>query len=318
MSLSEGALAVELRALRKGRGVQSPTIVDSLGPQLSVVCGITAGDSPATIREKLVGRLGALAKKLPQDLKAAVVAALSLSPDAPGAFLQDRVQRLADLEKRDVRTIRRRVDDAIDMLAQAAVRAGTTAARTDGDGWRVERLESLLRMDVGSPVCFERRFIVAESSGVEEVRELMTLPRGAETDSTEHDVGVEVQYGVELVRRERVRDTRFAFVLRLPHALSAGDSHDYGLVLRVPPGQPMRTHYVFFPKRPCDSFALRVRFPAGAVPRNIWKVAEVFHRDLDDEQLVREELVADRVGEVSVDFDGLIAGHGYGVQWSDS
>jgi hypothetical protein len=318
MSLSEDALAGELRALRKGRGVQSPTIADAVGPQLSVACGIAVGDSPADIREKLAGRLGALAKKLPQDLRAVVVAALALTPDAQGPFLQDRVQRLADQENRDVRTIRRRVDEAINMLAQQAVRAGATPARTDGDGWRVVRLESLLRMDVESPVCFERRFIKAESSGVEEVRELMTLPRGAETDSAEHDVGVEVQYGVELVRQERVRDTRFAFVLRLPHALSAGDSHDYGLVLRVPPGQPMRTHYVFFPRRSCDSFALRVRFPAGAVPRNIWKVAEVFHRDLDDEQLTREELVADRVGEVSVDFDGLIAGHGYGVQWSDS
>jgi hypothetical protein len=318
MSLSEDALAGELRALRKGRGVQSPTIADAVGPQLSVVCGIAMGDSPANIREKLAGRLGALAKKLPQDLRAVVVAALALTPETQGPFLQDRVQRLADQESRDARTIRRRVDEAINMLAQLAVRAATTPARTDGDGWRVERLESLLRMDVESPVCFERRFIVAESSGVEEVRELMTLPRGAEPGSAEHDVGVEVQYGVELVRRERIRDTRFAFVLRLPRALSAGDSHDYGLVLRVPPGQPMRTHYVFFPKRPCESFALRVRFPAGAVPRNIWKVAEVFHRDLDDEQLSREELVADRVGEVCVDFDGLIAGHGYGVQWSDS
>jgi hypothetical protein len=124
-----------------------------------------------------------------------------------------------------------------------------------------------------------------------------------------------VQYGVRLVETIREQANRFVFVLDLPHPLQIGDYFEYSLVFRVPEGQPMRSHYVFFPKRACARFDLRIRFAPHDVPSEVWRVEEAFHRDIDDPAATGSPAAVDRVGELSLHFTGLEAGHGYGAQW---
>jgi hypothetical protein len=311
--VSQQALATELKGLRKGRGLLTPNIDEMVGPQLRVLCAITRRDDAGIIRDKLVGKLADVSRKLPADLRDAVTAALALSPEWQESLLQDRIRRLAEREKRDVRTIRRRIDDGIELLAQIAVKppAASTGANA---GWRVESLDSLLRMDMSTPTCFERRTIVAETNGLHHIRESITLPR-ASFFNGENKLDVDVQYGVLLAETIREQGNRFVFVLQLPQPLQAGDYFEYGLVLRVPAGQPMRPHYVFFPKHDCARFDLRIRFAPAEIPREVWRVQEVFHRDIDDPAATGQPVNFDRVGELRMRFTGLAAGHGYGAQW---
>lgn len=313
--MSQKALADELKVLRKGRGVHTPKIDDVVGPELRSLCAITRRDSAGVIREKVISGLADGSRKLPADLREAVLAALALSADWQDSLLQDRVRRLAEREKRDVRTIRRRIDDGIELLAQVAGNPATGSSGAKSDGWRVERVESLLRMDLKTPVCYERRTIVAETDGIEQIRESFSLPRTSGADR-DHRINVDVQFGVRLVETVREHDTRFAFILQLPRPLRIGEYLEYGLVIGVPDGQSMRSHYVFFPKRACDQFDLRVRFKPEEAPQEVWSVREAFHRDIDDPEATGNPEAFNGVGELQLQFTDLEAGHGYGAQWS--
>lgn len=312
MRVDPTELAAELRALRKGRGAQKPNIQEQVGPALRELCGISESDDAAAIRHKVTSRLADLARELPQDLRLAAVAALGLQEDTQQQFLKDRVRWLADRQQRDGRTIRRRIDQAMSLLAEVATSDIHAEPRKENRGWHTRRFEAVLRMDKPTPECLERRWIVAEQDGLDEIQVSITLPPG---DDGPLDLLIEPYHGVALVARERRAANRFAFVLRLPRTLHAGDEHEYALVARVPDHQPMREHYVFVPERRCDEFDLRVRFDPDHGPDRIWSMAEVFHREID-ERTPADLLELDRVGEVHLYFDDLIPGRGYGAQWS--
>ena len=311
-------LASELKGLRKGRGVYSADLASRAGPALREVCGIVDDDGPAMIREKLVDRLDDLAKKLPEELGVAVVASIAVHPDARQLLLQDRVQWLAAYLRRDLRTARRRIDEGIERLAEVAAAPPGRAPQVPeqaADGWYIEEFSALLRMDQASPEAIERRRIVAERTGLDEIGLAMTLPRdhGDVTDS--HDIFVEVLYGGRLMRKSQESDSRFRFVLELPTPLRVGDRHEYALLLRLPADQPMRSHYVFTPARRCDLFDLRVRFDQSRLPQRLWLVTAAFHREVDEAQPTATILTVDKAGEIHVQFHKLAPGFGYGVQW---
>src|SRR5689334_6684299 len=129
-------LVRELKTLRKGRGVHAGRIVDKVGAGLAAACGITRADGPAAARQKLVTRLTELVEQLPEDLQLAARAAFGLIPDVRHPLYQERVGWVASMIDRDARTVRRRVDEAVDQLAELAV---TTARRDDG-GWHTAEL----------------------------------------------------------------------------------------------------------------------------------------------------------------------------------
>lgn len=316
MAGGSAELANELKTLRKGRGLQTPKLIDQVGPVLRQLCGIVALDSQATVREKLAERLRILADGLPDDLRLAVTIALALHPDTQQQFLQERVQFLADLQKRDVRTIRRRMDDGFELLAEMATKPPEVQGRGGtGLGWYIGRVESILRLDKASPECFERRTIVAEWDSLDTVQAMMTLPKDRRGAAQRHDLLMELYFGVNLIGAQRKHD-RFVFDLGLPEQLKVGERHEYGIVWRVPDDQPMRDHYVLFPDRRCEEFHLRVRFDPDRVPAKVWRVSEVFHRDLDDDQAPTDQLLTvDKAGEIDLTFHSLLPGHGYGARW---
>lgn len=316
MAAEPAELIAELKRLRKGRGLQSPGIENVVGPALREVCGVAASDGPAVTRERVTGRLAGLTESLPPDLALVVRVALALQSEVGGQFLHERVEWLARRQDRDTRTIRRRIDDGLARLAEVAT--GTTDRSTEADdqhNWHVQQFEAVLRLDMSSPTCFERRTIVADRDGLDEVTILYTIPRlpgGADTD---RDMTVDIHYGARLVAQEKVSESLFRFVLKLPRWLDRGAEHEYFMIVRLPEAQPMRPHYLYVPERRCDRFELRVRFPGGRVPTEVERLDGAFHRTIDEASVDPELIPVDGVGEARVIFSDLVPRLGYGLRW---
>jgi hypothetical protein len=307
-------LVVELKALRKGRGLQTVRLADQVGPALRQLCGVAGNDDSATIRDKVARRLRILADSLPEDLREVVTIALALQPDSQQQFLQERVRQLAERQRRDVRTIRRRMDEGFERLAELAAQSRAESARGSGYGWYVERMEAIVRMDKPAPECFERRRIVADYDGLDQIQAMVTVPRPDRDAGARHGLDVDVYFGATLLGARR-HSGMFVFDLGLPKALALGEEHEFGLVLRVPDEQLMRPHYVVVPDRRYDEFELRIRFAPGRAPGLIWRVSDVFHRELDDARPTDDVLVVDGAGELNLAFKNLRPGHAYGAQW---
>jgi hypothetical protein len=315
----DDALLDELKTLRKGRGVNAARI--ALGPRLRELAGVAEQDSTGVTRRKVIGTLDRLAEPLPADLALAARAALGLLPAAQQPFLAERVQWLADQLRRDVRTARRRVDLGLAAMAEHASAAPAPVApvRPAGDEderWYVREFRALLRLDRPTPEAMDTRVVVATVDGLTQIDALITVPRDGPARTGPHDLLVEALYGATIVGRERVTASRFRYALRLPRPLRAGEAHEYGLLFRVPPDQPMRNHYVHYAPRRCDRFELRVRFDPERVPTEVWRVDGVFPRDLDDGLPDTDAVAVDDAAEVHLVFDRLRPGFGYGARWT--
>lgn len=310
MEISPAELAADLRRLRRGRGVQAVRLGDEVGPALRALCGVEETDPHAAVREKVRATLRDSSEGLPFDLRAVFVGALALDVDVAGKFLGDRERSLADEFHRDVRTIRRRVEEAIDLFAENAVaRSGPPPGGEDGD-WHVERLEALVRLDVPEPECVERRTIVAEGDIGDHVRVAATPPAfGPAGDGA--DLRAVSLFGAEVIGEQRVRDGRLLLDLRLPQPLCAGQRHECGLVVRACGAGGIRSHYLYRPERRCESFELRVRFPVEHVPTSVSLVRGA----ADHPEVVGDEVAVDAVHEVRVTFADLRSGFAYGIRW---
>lgn len=317
MPIGAAELANELKSLRKGRGLQSPRLAEQVGPMLRTLSGAGDADHTEALRERLSETLRNLAEHLPNDLRMIALVALALHPDNQHQFLQERVRFLADLYHRDVRTIRRRMDEAFNRLSEIATTTCDSTAPDEGSGlgWYTGRLESIMRMDKDSPECFERRTIVAESDGLDRITTMMTVPKQAQSTDERHGLFPELYFGATLLSVHRRYGDRFSFELALPRTLQANESHEIGMILRIPHDQPMRNHYVLLPDRRCDELTVRVRFAKDGLPARVWRVADAFHRQLDEALPGEDPLPVDRSGEVCTSFRRLRPGHGYGVQW---
>jgi hypothetical protein len=308
-------LAEELGRLRKGRGVHAENIAERTGPALRRLCGIGPDDPPGTVRDRLATTLTNLADRLPADLRLSLLAALALHPEATHPRLGERLTWLSERLAKNARTARRRAEAACERLAELA--AGLPAAEpAPGEGWYVRRFTALVRMDGQSPEVTESRTIVSTREGLDELDTEFSLPRHPADRRPTHDLGVTVLYGGRLVRRDRPSESHFRFTVELPLTLGIGETHDYAMRLRVPPGQPVRPHYLCVPHRRCDLFELRLRFEPGRVPRTLWRVADTPIRVIDDGQPSGELLLANSAGEIHEMFPEPRQGLAYGVQWS--
>ena len=313
MTVTAEQLAAELKTARRGRGLYHPDIHLRIGPGLRTVCDIQDADLPSVVRSKAVNRLREMAGTLPADLATAALAALGIHPEVRDQLqLQDRMEWLARRLVRDIRTARRRVDEACALLAESAVAAPNAAANPRrSHGWYVERYEAAVVLDAETPTVVERRVVVAERDGIDQLVLSWSVPRIGDGHP---DVLVQMLYGGVLVEKNRATASRFRFVLALPRTLRSGERHEYGMLLWLPPNQPMRPLYVYTPASRCDYFVLRVRFDRQHAPKQIWRVVDSFHRDLD-EQPDGETVLIDRAGEVHVEFDDIMPGYGYGIRW---
>lgn len=304
-------LMAELKGLRRGRGLHAPNLERLVGPVLRKVCGIDEDAGAETVRERVRNWVHEATEQFPEDLRIVTTTSLGMNPEVQHVFLAQRVEWLARLLDRDVRTVRRRMDAGLTRLVEAAV--GVEAQDVDhGDPWRLQRFSALLRLDGPTPVCTERRTIVATRDGVDQILWSMSLPKAGDDPV---GLDVKVLQGAVLARMERPSSRRFQLLLRLPNALRAGQAHSFSLDVCVPLGQPMPPTFVFWPERPCDRFDLVVRFHPDRLPRLVWRVSDVFHRDADELEPGSDKLAIDYVGEVAASFVRLRPGRGHGIQW---
>jgi hypothetical protein len=312
------ALFDDLRRLSRGRGVHALNVNRQVGPALLQLCDLTDLDGPETVRRKVSDWVHATAEQLPHHLRLAVTTPLGLNPDAQFRFLQQRIDWLAAEQDRSPGTCRRRIDEAMTRLVEAAFtpEAGQSTTPVSREhAWHLREFEAILSLDGDKPRCTESRTIVADRDGVDRIWWSLTLPR--HDHATPADLDVIVLHGAQPLSKERPSARRILMHLGLPRKLKAGEVHDFALQVSLPRGQSMSPRYVFWPERRCERFRFVARFGQQAVPSAVWRVDHVFHRDADEIDTGRDYLPMDGLGEVRVEFADLQPGHGYGIRWEE-
>ncbi|MFD5830003.1 hypothetical protein [Lentzea sp. NPDC060358] len=296
-------LVRELKTLRKGRGVHAPRLLEKIGPALAASCGITGNDGSVTARQKLVTRLSELVEQLPEDLQLPARAAFGLAPETRQPLYGERVARVAAEIDRDARTVRRRVDDAVDHLADLAA---TTTRRDVGD-WHVAELAVAVTLDHGQPEVLERYQVVADHDGVGSIEFSSVFP------ARSRDVDVHLLYGGTLQRRNGLERPGFTLVTAEP--LMRGQTHDFAIRYRLLSRDAMHPCVLHVPERPCDTFDLRLRFE-----RDSKRIVRTFDGVLmrSDGEPGGMQRAVDRAGEVHLRFRRLLPGLLYGARWGGS
>lgn len=263
----------ELNDLRRGRGLNAANLGARLGPQLRRACAIEQTDGPAVVRRKVVLRLTALCEQLPADLSTAASVALGLHDEAAGEFLDRRISWLADYFDRDPRTARRRVDTAFRLLGERIDDEGAPADDFGLDapeGWYVESLRAVLRMDLEPPQLIEERRIVATVDDLKEITVSMRAPRGVTVGDGDL-IEAAVLHGGEIVDAQHVGVGHTRFVIRLSEALRLGQRFEYAIQFTSYPRSWTHPYDLLTPLHRCEDFAVRVRF-GDARPDLVWQL----------------------------------------------
>jgi len=314
---SAGVIAAEIRSLRKGRGLQVGDLDQRLGPHLTELANGAADADQALRRHTLAAELLTCSTELAGDLRTAITASLGLSAETRQMLhFKDRVSWLAAELGFEYRTALRRIDTAEQLLSEEVareLRRRRARAVTAPLGWHLEELRTLVRLDTPTPEAHEHRRIVAAKDGLREVMAWLDVP----SSSGRPSLFTEVLYGGQIVRKEQPGGTRFQFVVQLPRPLQAGESHEYGLLLRIPPGQRMRPYYIFSPECQCDEFDLRVRFDLSRRPAWIRRVDGETVRTFDAAEPAGDVTALDDAGEIHLGFPAPTMYLCYGAQWPD-
>jgi hypothetical protein len=307
-------VVAELRSLRKGRGLQVGDLDSRLGPLMRELAG--SGDAAAR-RQALVIEINRCCGQLLSDYRTAIQASLALSAETmQEPFFRARVNWLASQLDRDYRTALRRIDKAEQRLAEViATELRRRRGRTEvaPDGWYVEELRTLLRLDTEMVESREDRRIVSTRADLKEVMAWLDVPRDA--DQPGPDLTAEILYGGHLVRKEQPSRNRFHLMVQLPKPLQPGEELEYGLVLRMPRHMLQHPHYLLTPECQCNRFDLRIRFDADRLPAWVRRVDGETVRTFENAQPAGDLLVPDAAGEVRQEFRDLTMYLGYGIQW---
>ncbi|QFZ24047.1 hypothetical protein EKG83_05440 [Saccharothrix syringae] len=249
------------------------------------------------MRRKVSARLAELAGRLPADLRLATLAAFAIDDDARQLPLyQDRVHWAAVRMDRDPRTVRRRVDEAINHLAELAADAPRDQPPGRAGGWRTTGLHAVLTLDRPRPEVIERHQVVADGDGLRELPLTPPLPLDRS------DLDARVLYGGTLAGPTLV----------LPVPVREGHPHDFAVRFRPPTADAMRSHLVYVPRHPCDLLDLRVRFGRTTAPPRVWALHGA---DRHDGAHPGRRYPVDQAGEVHLRFRHLAPGLAYGVRW---
>ncbi|SMD23038.1 hypothetical protein [Lentzea albidocapillata] len=297
-------LVRELKTLRKGRGVHAGRIADKIGPSLATACGITSADGSVAAKQKLVTRLTELVEQLPEDLQLAARAAFGLIADVRQPLYQERVTWVAARIDRDSRTVRRRVDEAVEQLAELAA---TTSPRTGG-GWHTAELSVAVALDQGQPEVLERYQVVVDQDGVDSLDFTSVFP------VRRRDVDVHLLYGGTL--RERGDGGRPGFTLVPAEPLVRGDIHDFAIRYRMSHRDAMHPCVLHVPERPCEVFDLRVRFEHDR--KRLVRAFDGVLVQRSDAEPAGSQQAVDRAGEIHLRFRRLLPGLLYGARWGSA
>jgi hypothetical protein len=310
-------IAAEIQALRKNRAF-SGDVSGKLGPVLLELAG---GDARHA-NDRLGRELRALAARLTEEMRTAIVAALALHPDTREMTTYSQRKRwLADTKlNRGDRTAERRIEEAQRLLAQeiaAELERRRGFSDPADDGWYTKHLSVVYLLDGDAPEAVEERRIVSTRHALTEISTVLDTPR--ESGQRRLGLKADVTHGGTLVAAEELSRNRTRYTIGLPGPLHADQTHEYEMRIRVEPDQPMRDYYVFRPEHGCEGFDLRVRFDRRNPPAWVRRVAgEDVHVYYPYEGIpaAAERVPVDVTGEARASFTGLRQHLGYGLQWS--
>jgi hypothetical protein len=226
-------------------------------------------------------------------------------------LLNVRTEQLRNELKLSERTARRRIDRAFDMLADEMLAARNSGADAE-TGWRVTKFEALLWLDTPTPELVETRTIEATRDGLHRIVARMSLPKWDPTAAT--NLVADLQQGARIARTDQT-EGHFRYELELPKTLHQGEAHAYTIAFRIPPGQPMRTHYAFVPMVACEEFTVRVRFHPDELPSVVWRIHRLPPVVMTNQLTPGEPVPLDAAAEAVLTFDHLDQGFGYGLAW---
>ena len=132
--------------------------------------------------------------------------------------LQDRVDWLAHELRRDVRTARRRVDEACGRLAEVLAAGSPAPSRRRGPGWYVADFHAVALLDRADPMTIERREIVSDRDGLDEI----TLGFSLRDTGSPTELGLRVLYGGQLAEPEAASGSRMRVAAPAAPAAAAG------------------------------------------------------------------------------------------------
>jgi hypothetical protein len=310
-------IAAEIQALRKNRAF-SGDVSEKIGPVLLELAG---GDSRKA-NEKLGRELRALAGRLTDEMRTAILAALALHEDTRGMITySERKRWLADTKlARGDRTAERRIEEAQRLLAQEiAAELERRHGQSDpaDDGWYIDHFSAVFMLDGDAPEAIEQRRIVATRHHLTEITIVLDTPR--ESGQRRLGLRADVTRGGTLLRAEELSRNRTRYVIGLPRPLQPDETHEYEMRIRVAPVEPMHDYYVFRPQRRCDGFDLRVRFDRRRPP--VW-VRQVTAEDphvyypYEGTPSPADRVPVDATGEARATFSHPRQHLGYGLQWS--
>jgi len=310
-------IAAEIQALRKNRAF-SGDVSEKIGPVLLELAG---GDSRKA-NERLGRELRALAGRLTDEMRTAILAALALHEDTRGMTTYSQRKRwLADTKlARGDRTAERRIEEAQRLLAQEiAAELERRHGQSDpaDDGWYIEHFSAVFMLDGDAPEAIEQRRIVATRHHLTEITIVLDTPR--ESGQRRLGLKADVTRGGTLLRAEELSRNRTRYVIGLPRPLRPDETHEYEMRIRVAPDEPMHDYYVFRPQRRCDGFDLRVRFDRRRPP--VW-VRQVTAEDphvyypYEGTPSPADRVPVDATGEARATFPHPREHLGYGLQWS--
>lgn len=310
--MTESELRKELGRLCKGRGLTGPLTPGLVGPLLTE--RITElGVSDTVDRSSLISWLTTAVEPLPEDLRLTARVALGIHPEARRRFLRERLQWLAEALGRDERTVRRRVDEALTLLADvlSETRPEADGSFTRKNRWYFASIRTLVRLDLPSREVIEERRLVSTSAALDTLEVEVSLPRSP--SGTVRELFAEAMFGGLLISVERPSDSLRRFVIKLPRVLKRGDHHD--LTIRYTFSDPdLLRHYALTPLVRCDSFQLRLKCPPPERIR-LWQLNGVTPRTLDDPPATDTEVVPNTANELSIEFSSPALGLAHGFRW---
>ena len=251
----------ELSGLCRGRGLQEPRLLDRLGPALREVFGIRQVDDAAEQRRQLQVGLYAASDSLPGDMRIAFRCALGFDPAGP-AFVGDRLTAAGEILDRHPRSMRRRLVQARRQVAENLAAALGRAVSNNPylqPGWHVNRLRSVLRLDLPVPQLTESRDIIVTEDGLSRITANLSLP----LPSTRHGspaLAIVAEEGCTLASSEQVSASHWRYELDLPTRQRCGQEHRYVLTFAISSLRDMRPYYVLVPFREVRTFVAEVHF----------------------------------------------------------
>lgn len=312
--VADKELALAWRQLCRGPGIQRPHLRAHVAEPLAQASGITPIDGDKEARAKLLEQLADLAPALSNPNALLVRTALGVHPDYPFSTLQSRLGALNHKADRGSRTLMRRLDGALLLLAEHQLANATGKDPNQEDEWYLSYLSALLRFNGERLSLMETRRLTALRGGVRHIPIAWASARPSGTEC-HPGISVEITYGGQIDPDSvETSGALWKGTVRLPRELAAGETHEY--LTSVEDLAIAQPYYLVTPTRRIDRFEARIKFSTDAVPQRIYRLDGVLARFAEAIPSDDYRLEVDSIGEVVATFTALRKGLSYGIRWA--